>query len=245
MNPTLSASAATTELGALVAANSRVAPVLERFGLDYCCHGHQTLGEAAHQQGVAVEDVLRAIETAGAPSAGERDLDTWQDLGALAEHIVNTHHHYVREICPTLRAWLDKLVARHGDRHQELAKIRQTFMAVSDEMAAHMIKEENILFPYVAELAGAKRTGTRLPGSPFGTVVNPIRVMEDDHQVVGGLVEEIRRLTGDYQPPADGCTTYQLCFAELQRFEADLHRHVHLENNILFPGAVELEQTLA
>jgi len=238
-------SAAETELGVLVAANNRVAPVLERFGLDYCCHGHQTLGDAAHQQGVAVEDVLRAIEAAGAPGAGERDLDTWHDLGELTEHIVNTHHHYVREICPTLRAWLDKLVARHGDRHPELAKIRQVFMAVSDEMAAHMVKEENILFPYVEELAAAKRTGARLPGSPFGTVQNPIRVMEDDHQVVGDLVAQIGQLTGGYQPPADGCTTYQLCFSELKRFEADLHRHVHLENNILFPGAVELEQTLA
>ena len=232
------------ELGALVADNARVAPVLERFGLDYCCNGHQTLAEAAKERRVPLEDVLRAIGEAGDPTPEEREAAEWRDLGALANYIVDHHHGYVREITPTLHAWLDKLVDRHGSRHPELEQVRQTFLDVADEMASHMVKEENILFPFIRELAAAKASGGRLPLSPFGTVLHPVKVMEADHRLVGDLVARLRSLTGGYEPPADGCTTYRLCYGELARFEADLHRHVHLENNVLFPRAIELESGL-
>ena len=233
------------ELGELVAENPRVAMILERFGLDYCCHGHQTLAEAAEERGVAANDVVEAIAGAGEPTDAERQQNEFADLAALTRHIVDQHHQYVREATPVVRAWLDRLVTRHGSRHGELAEVRRAFFAVTDEMATHMMKEEHILFPYIDDLAAADRRGARAQGSPFGSVQNPIRVMEDDHQVVGDLVAEIRKLTSDYEPPADGCTTYRLCYAELARFEADLHRHVHLENNVLFPRAIELEAKLA
>jgi regulator of cell morphogenesis and NO signaling len=232
------------ELGTLVSDNARIAPVLERFGLDYCCNGHQTLEEAARERRVPIDEVLQAISAAGEPTAEEREAAEWRDLGALTQHIVDHHHRYVREISPTLQAWLDKLVDRHGSRHAELEQVRLTFLDVVDEMASHMVKEENILFPFIRELAAAKAAGARLPSGPFGTVLHPVRVMEADHQVVGDLVARLRTLTNGYQPPDDGCTTYRLCYAELARFEADLHRHVHLENNVLFPGAVEIEQGL-
>jgi regulator of cell morphogenesis and NO signaling len=233
------------ELGALVAANARVAPVLERFGLDYCCNGHQTLADAVAERGLPIDVVIQAIAEVGQPTPEEREAAEWRDLSALTQHIVECHHRYVRETSPALSAWLDKLVARHGDRHPELAQVREVFFAVSAEMAAHMVKEENILFPFILELAAAKKDGATLPRGPFGTVINPIRIMEDDHQLVGELVARLRALTNGYQPPEDGCTTYRLCYDELARFEADLHRHVHLENNVLFPRAIELEQGLS
>jgi regulator of cell morphogenesis and NO signaling len=244
MHATSVSSPAARELGSLVADNARVAPILERFGLDYCCNGHQTLADAARERGVPLDDVVRAISAVGEPAPEERDAAEWKDLGELARHIVNHHHKYVREISPTLCAWLDKLVDRHGSRHAELAKVRSVFFAVRDEMAAHMMKEENLLFPYITELAAARKGGSRLPSGPFGTVLHPVRVMEADHEVVGHLVSQLRTLTSDYQPPEDACTTYRLCYDELARFEADLHQHVHLENNVLFPGAIGVEQEL-
>jgi regulator of cell morphogenesis and NO signaling len=241
--PSLS-SPASRELGSLVADNARIAAVLERFGLDYCCNGHQTLADATAERGLPIDEVIDAIAEVGEPTPEEREAGEWRDLGALTQYIVDRHHRYVRETSPAVSAWLDKLVARHGDRHPELAQVREVFFAVSAEMAAHMVKEENILFPFIAELAAAKKSGTALPGGPFGTVLNPIRVMEEDHQLVGELVTRLRALTDGFEPPEDGCTTYRLCYAELARFEADLHRHVHLENNVLFPRAIELEQGL-
>jgi regulator of cell morphogenesis and NO signaling len=218
--------------------------VLERFGLDYCCNGHQTLADAAQDRRVPLDDVIRAIAEIADPTPEEREAAEWRDLGALTRHIVDHHHRYVREITPTLHAWLDKLVDRHGSRHAELEQVRRTFLDVADEMAAHMVKEENILFPFIRELAAAKTAGAQLPRGPFGTVLHPVQVMEADHRVVGDLVARLRALTNGYQAPEDGCTTYRLCYGELARFEADLHRHVHLENNVLFPGAIEIEEKL-
>jgi regulator of cell morphogenesis and NO signaling len=232
------------ELGTLVSDNTRIAPVLERFGLDYCCNGHQTLEESARERRVPLDDVLRAIAEAGESTPEEREAAEWRDLRTLTQYIVDHHHRYVREITPTLHAWLDKLVDRHGSRHAELEQVRQTFLDAADEMASHMVKEENILFPFIRELAAANAAGARLPSGPFGTVLHPVRVMEADHRLVGDLVARLRTLTNGYEPPDDACTTYRLCYAELARFEADLHRHVHLENNVLFPGAIELEAGL-
>ena len=145
---------------------------------------------------------------------------------------------------PSIQTWLARLVARHGGRHPELIQVRDTFDRLTYELATHMTKEENILFPAIDELAAARRAGDRLPASPFGTVLNPVRVMEDDHRAAGDFLARIRTLTHDFTLPDDACTTYRLCFRELERFENDLHWHVHLENNVLFPRALELEQQL-
>ena len=159
-------------------------------------------------------------------------------------HIVDQHHHYVREITPTIQTWLDKLVTRHGEGHPELVAVRETFARLSGEFATHMMKEEHVLFPYIDELAEADRAGTRLPSGPFGTVRNPIRAMEEDHREAAELVAQLRALTSDFTPPAEACPTYRFCFAELERFEMDSKLHVHLENHVLFPEALELEAKL-
>ena len=235
-------SLAERSLGELVREDGRAAQVFETFGLDFCCNGRRTLREAATAQSVPLEAVISGLEHLGPPTSDAPA--EWQDLGALIRHILDRHHTYVRTIAPTISAWLDRLVDRHGERHAELAKIRDTFSALAHELTTHMVKEENILFPYIQDLAAAEASGTGLPPGPFGSVANPVRVMEADHALAGELSAELRTLSGGFVPPEDGCTTYRLCFAELENFERDLHQHIHLENNILFPGALELEQRL-
>ncbi len=230
-------------LGELVSENPRTAAIFDGLGLDYCCRGQQTLADATANRGLPLSTVLEAIGAAGRPTADEQ-LVADLELDELTRHIVDRHHKYVRDISPAISAWLDKLVARHGTRHPELAEIRRMFLALKDELFAHMMKEEHILFPFIDELAVARRAGARLPGGPFGTVLNPIRMLEHDHRQVGDLMAELRDATSGFTPPADACRTYQTCFAELATFEQDLHRHIHLENNVLFPRAVETEAAL-
>lgn len=232
-------------LASIVTADVRTAAVFDRLGLDYCCRGHQTLEEAAHERNLPVADVLSDLDALGPADRATDAIGDWTDLAVLTRHIVERHHAYVRQISPVIQAWLEKLVARHGDRHWELSEIRAVFDELSNELRVHMVKEENILFPFVEALADAGRAGTSLPAGPFGTILNPIRVMEEEHRQAGDLTERLRALTHDYVPPPDGCRTMRLCYEELARYEADLHRHVHLENTVLFPRAVELERELA
>ena len=231
-------------LGDIVKDDPRAAAVLDRLGLDYCCGGGRTLKEAASARHLDLTPAVEALEALGTPVSDDRTRDEWSELDALTDHIVQRHHRYVREMTPSIQTWLAKLVARHGGRHPELAQVRDAFDQLTNELAAHMAKEENILFPAIDDLASARRAGHHLPASPFGTVLHPVRVMEDDHRAAGDLLANIRNLTQDFALPDDACTTYRLCYTELQRFESDLHWHVHLENNVLFPRALELEQQL-
>ncbi len=229
-------------LADVVSANARAAIVLDRYGLDYCCHGDDTVSDAARRAGVPIDDVVAALEMAGTPAAAAAPQDA--GLEALVAHIVEHHHAYVRAQIPLITAWLDTLVSRHGGRHPELTEIRATFLRLGADLLAHMAKEEHILFSFITDLAVAARAGQPLPRSPFGTLLNPVRVMNQDHRAVCDLIERLSALTGGYQPPADGCRTYHLCFAELAGFNADFGRHVHLEDHVLFPRALELERTL-
>ena len=231
-------------LSAIVNEDFRAASVFERFGLDYCCHGHQSLEEAARARGVPAADVIGALTALGAPTPDHHLPAEWHDLRNLTRHIVEHHHQYVRRAVPTVSAQLEKLVNRHGERHRELAQVRLTFGQLADELLTHMEKEENLLFPVIDEMAAAQAVGGPLPPGPFATALHPIRVMEADHALAGDLTQLIRRITGDFAVPADGCTTYRACYAELAHFEADLHRHIHLENNVLFPKALEIERAL-
>lgn len=231
-------------LADIVTADSRTAVVFDRFGLDYCCHGHQTLADAVATAGVALDAVLSDIDKLG-PPAEEDAVTEWKEMDDLARFIVARHHGFVREHAPVIAAYLTKLVTRHGERRPELGHVRAVFTSLAEEMDAHMMKEENILFPFIELLALNARNGGRLPAGPFGTVMNPVRMMEEDHREAGAHLETLRRLTNAYTPPPDGCTTYRLCYKELADFEADLHRHVHLENSVLFPQALELERRLS
>jgi regulator of cell morphogenesis and NO signaling len=159
----------------------------------------------------------------------------------LIDYIVTKHHAYVREALPTITAHTEKIARVHGARHPELAEVARLAAAVAEDMTSHMWKEEQILFPFIAALATAAEQKRPAPAAPFGSVGNPIHMMEMEHETAGGAVARIRELTHDYQEPVDGCTTYSITLKELEAFERDLHAHVHLENNVLFPRAVALE----
>jgi regulator of cell morphogenesis and NO signaling len=226
-------------IGELVAADYRRAGVFDRFGLDYCCGGKRTLEEACRLRGVSREAVVLALEEAftAAPIVPDK---SWT-LDALADHIVDRHHKYVRDALPVISGHLEKLVSVHGNRHAELAEVARHFGAVADELQVHMFKEEQMLFPYIRLLCAAAEHGQPAPPNMFGTVRNPIRMMELEHQNAGDEFAVIRELTHNYVAPEDGCGTYRATFEELAAFDRDLRLHIHLENNILFPGAAALE----
>jgi regulator of cell morphogenesis and NO signaling len=229
----------TATVGDIVAGDFRAAGIFERFGIDFCCGGRMSLADACRQATVDPSDVIRALGTLVPEEAAGEDASHWP-VDRLIGHIVRVHHAYVRRALPIITAYLATLERVHGARHPELARVGEAFARVSADLAQHLLKEEHVLFPYIAELAARQDACGRAP-SPFGTVENPIRMMEREHREAADELRIIRDLTANYSAPADGCATYQVCMAELARFEHDLHRHVHLENNILFPHAVRLE----
>ena len=213
------------------------AAVFHRFGIDYCCGGERTVAEACRDRGIAADDLLAEVTRACArPDRDRPQYAEWEPESLIA-HIVGTHHAYVRRSLSPIGAYLAKLVAVHGSRHRELSEIAQVFAGVTAEMRAHMMKEEAVLFPFILELASARGCRGEAPSAPFGSIENPIRMMEAEHESAGAAMARIRELSGDYTPPEDGCTTYRVALKELEAFEQDLHTHVHLENNVLFPKA--------
>jgi regulator of cell morphogenesis and NO signaling len=230
-----------TTVGEIVATDFRAAGVFEQFGIDFCCGGRQSVAEACRTAAVDPLVVARALDALpAAQSSHEEDVASWP-VDRLIDHILSTHHAYVRSALPTLNRYLAKLVEVHGQRHPELVRVASSVEHLGRELLQHMMKEERVLFPYIRTLATSNNDAPR--SSPFGTVQNPIRMMEREHRDAGDEMHAIRQLTNGHTPPADGCTTYRVAFEELARFERDLHRHVHLENNVLFPKAVELERT--
>jgi regulator of cell morphogenesis and NO signaling len=225
-------------VGDLVASDFRRAGILERHGIDFCCGGRRSLGEACRLAAADPEAVLRDLRDLP-PGDSEDDVADWP-IEQLIDHIESKHHSYVRAAMPRIAAYLTKLVAVHGARHPELSLLESTFRHLRADFEQHLVKEEEILFPYIRQLAANGNFGFR--ASPFGSVENPIRMMEREHRDAGDEMLIIRDLTCGYRAPSDGCTTYNVCLSELKAFESDLHRHVHLENNVLFPKAVFLEQ---
>lgn len=228
-----------TTVGDIVAADFRTAAVFESFGIDFCCGGRYAFADACRQAAADPAAVRHALD-ALPPVADLHDDVTSAPLEQLIEHIVETHHAYVRSALPLIAHYLEKLVEVHGARHPKLARIRAVFHDLRADFEQHLIKEEQVLFPYIRDLATTSRP-CGVSQSPFGTVENPIRMLEREHLAAGDEMHAIRELTHGYEVPADGCRTYEVCMAELLWFERDLHRHVHLENNVLFPRAIQLE----
>jgi regulator of cell morphogenesis and NO signaling len=235
MNPSLEA-----RVGEIVAADYRAAGIFEQFGIDFCCGGRRSLVEACRTASADPTDVVRALTGLPPYRVDDDDVTRWP-VDRLIDHIVTVHHAYVRSALPRIAGYLAKLQEVHGARHPELTRIASRFDQVSADLEQHMLKEELVLFPYVRDLAEHAEEACGTLRSPFGTVQNPIRVMEREHRAAADELDAIRELTNGYAVPEDGCTTYAVCMAELARFEQDLHRHVHLENNVLFPKAVQLE----
>ncbi len=230
-----------TKLKDIALANPAARQVLEDTGLDYCCGGGKSLHEACHQANVSPEQVLNRLRET-AQDIGPEDLN-WlaAPLCELTRHIREKHHRYVREAIPRTRALSDKVIAKHGGNHAELANIGKLFAEVGREMIMHMQKEEQILFPYIDAIERAVIANGSVEPPFFQTVKNPIHAMMQEHDAAGHLVRQIRVMTSEYTPPADACTSFRALYEALREFEADLHQHVHLENNVLFPRAVGLE----
>lgn len=232
---------ATRTLGEIVTSDFRSAGIFESHGLDFCCGGKQTLGDACAAKNLNPDVVIGALRGLDAEVAERGDLSALE-ADALADYIVERHHAYVASAMPRIDAWAKKVASAHGARHPETLRIAEVFAAVRAELEQHMFKEEQILFPYVRQIASAARNTDGPAPSRFGTVRNPITMMETEHENAGRDLAELRRLSDDYTLPADACATFTALYQELIAFEHDLHMHIHLENNLLFPKAIALEE---
>ena len=223
----------------LVLENPAAARVFEKLGIDYCCGGNKPLVEACSAANLPVDEVVAALEKAE-PVRAVRD---WREatLSELAQYIVEKHHAFTRDEINRLEQLILKVVGVHGKNHPELLRVRSIFRELAQELTMHMMKEEQMLFPYIAEMESAVDKKRPRPSAMFGTVQNPVRMMMMEHDSAGEGLHGIREATNGFAVPADACVSYKTLYQALEAFEADLHQHIHLENNILFPRAVKME----
>ncbi|KAB1069675.1 iron-sulfur cluster repair di-iron protein [Tamlana haliotis] len=230
------------EVGQFVAEDFRTAAVFSNYGIDFCCRGNRSVEEVCEKNNIDTNELLDKLEAVISVNNGETiDYKSWP-LDLLADYIEKKHHRYVEEKIPVLRQFLAKLCRVHGERHPELLEINDLFTASAGELAAHLKKEELILFPFVKKMVGATISQGAVEAPHFGTVENPIAMMMEEHDNEGVRFRKIAELTNNYNPPADACNTFRVTYAMLEEFEQDLHKHIHLENNILFPQAIKLEK---
>ncbi|MCE1165548.1 MAG: iron-sulfur cluster repair di-iron protein [Bacteroidetes bacterium] len=231
-------------LSEIVRDDFRASRVFEKHGLDFCCNGKRPLGEACVEKGLNAEAIIGEIKNE--MSNTERPDEDFEkiDLDELVEHIVNTHHGYIKRILPTLNTFANKVLNAHGKNHPELERVTELYHQVEAELTSHMFKEENVLFPFISKMADIKRMGGALTSIPFGSVRNPIAMMEAEHDSAGNAFHEMRAITDNFRIPDDACNTFRSFYGELNNFELDLHKHIHLENNILHPRAIALETEL-
>jgi len=218
--------------------------VFEKLGIDYCCGGNQSLEEACRTAKLNIDQVLDSLEAAEQSAHAAQKDRNWQaePLADLIAHIESTHHKYTREEIARLGPLFDKVCTVHGNNHPELLKIRGVFKDLSQELTTHMMKEEMVLFPYIVRMEEATIENQLILPAPFGTVQNPVSMMEHEHDSAGNALRAMREASEGYSAPDGACVSYQTLYQALAAFETDLHRHIHLENNILFPRAVAMEK---
>lgn len=243
--PTIQVDAKTT-IRDLVGRYPQTRPVFEKHGIDYCCGGGKCLTDAANEHGLNLRALVDALEKAlQVPSNEAKAIDKdWYaaPLAELVNHIVQVHHGYMKTALPRLRSLVPMVLKAHGTHHGEvLRQVQDLFTALDTELSSHLMKEEQVLFPYIVAAEAHRQGGPEGPAACFGSVGNPIRQMEHEHESAGQALAKLGEVTCDYALPADACPTFRAMYEELQRMEGDLHQHIHLENNILFPRAVELE----
>jgi len=237
---TLSTEKTVRELAVEVPGATRV---FEKLGIDYCCGGARSLEAACQAANVALDQAVDALEMAEIAARAGREEKDWarQSLSDLIAHIKNTHHKYTREEIARLVPLSEKVRSAHGKNHPELEEIRAVFADLASELGTHLMKEEMMLFPYIERLEESVLEKQPVLPAPFGTVRNPVRMMIGEHDDAGTALRELRRASNNYTPPPDACVSYQTLYKALAEFESDLHEHIHLENNILFPRAIEME----
>jgi len=235
----------TTAIGDIVSNYPATRRVLEERGVDYCCGGARTLQDAATKAGTDMAALLAALEQAIAATtaSGEATKPSWaaEALTKLVNHIEYTHHSYTREALQRIEGLLAKVLRAHGEHHGQMLRELQTlFQALQSDLLPHLQKEEQVLFPFIRRLEMARLRHDEPPTMHCGTVLNPIRQMETEHEAAGAALAQMRALTGGYAPPADACPTFMALYDALRELEDDLHEHIHLENNILFPRSIAM-----
>ncbi len=231
-------------LAELTTKDIRNAQVFKKYGLDFCCNGHKTIKEACTEKGIDVKLLEKELQQTDKLPGATRALpyNEWNP-DFLSDYIVNTHHSYLRKMIPDVRAYAKKVMQVHGDRHPELTKVHQLVEDTSNELLEHMQKEEQILFPCIKKLVSAENSGQKPEINVACSVEETINYMEKEHTSVGDNLHELRHITNNYTLPEDSCASYSLLFRMLDEMEDDVHVHIHLENNILFPKAIELEKS--
>lgn len=233
-----------TIVGQLVAADYRTADVFRQHGIDFCCKGNKPIGTVCQEKKLDMTPVLQALqEVSAVPACTVQNFST-MPLDRLADHIVQQHHAYIREKIPVLQQYLRKVCQVHGEQHQELWQIAALFTASSAELSNHLNKEELILFPRIREIARKATAGEYMDAGAISAVDKPISAMMEEHDHEGDRFSRITALSNNYTAPEDACNTYRVTYALLKEFQDDLHRHIHLENNILFPRAISTEKSL-
>jgi regulator of cell morphogenesis and NO signaling len=222
-------------IASLVLENHRIVPVLEKYSIDFCCRGKMNLEDACKDKGIDLSAVLIEMEAVGAEETSKQMPFTEMTEAQLVNHIVTTHHYYIKNAMPVIAGHLEKVAFKHGDSFPFMLRVKELFKIIHEEMDLHMKKEENILFPRILEL---EKSGRHANLFPTDYISGPIAMMELEHENAGDTLFEIRSLTSQYSVPPGACTTFRICLSELKEFEDDLHQHVHLENNILFSKAL-------
>ncbi len=230
-------------VGELVAEDYRKAGIFREFGIDFCCGGKRSIGEACSKKNLDGELVIQALEKLdNQPDVSDENFSEWE-ADKLVDYIVDTHHTYVRNKIPEISTYSRKVARVHGQQHAETLKISFIFALLSTELNAHVDKEENFLFPYIKYLVKTQKDGITPEKPFFSSVKNPVTMMEKDHDEAGKEMAKIESLSNGYNPPEDACPTFRILYKNLKAFQEDLHKHIHLENNILFPMALELEKS--
>ncbi len=224
--------------------NPTATRVFEKLGIDYCCGGKLPLDQACRAAKLSLDEVLDSLEMAASSARAAQTVHDWQaePLADMIAHITNTHHKYVREEIVRMAPLFEKVCSVHAERHPELREIRETFQGLADELTMHLMKEEKVLFPFIARMEEEDIQKEPVLPSPFGSVQNPVAMMEHEHDSAGHALRAMREASRGYTPPPQACVSYQALYKALAAFESDLHQHIHLENNILFPRAVAMEK---
>lgn len=231
-------------IGQIVAEDYRTSQVFEKHNIDFCCNGGRSLQEVAAEKNLSVESLTDEIfKLQEDKSEGNIDFDSWP-LDLLTDYIVKKHHRYSEKQIPVIKPYLDKICKVHGGHHPELFEIQKIFDGIVGEVAAHMKKEEIILFPFIKKMVEAKENNTPYNNPSGKSVGNPVEMLTHEHDSQGDAFKRIAELSNNYTNPPDGCNTYRVTLGLLQEFQQDLHKHIHLENNILFPKALALEKEL-
>src|ERR1022692_302034 len=224
--------------------NPAATRVFEKLGIDYCCGGNKSLEEACRAANLSMDAVTDSLEMADHSARAVQTDHTWQTepMADLISHIKTTHHRYTREEMACLAPLFDKVCSVHGQKHPELQQVRASFHGLVQELTTHMMKEEMVLFPYIVRMEEAVIQKEPVLLSPFGSVRNPVSMMEHEHDSAGNALRAMREASSGYTAPPEACISYQTLYKALADFEADLHQHIHLENNILFPSAIAMEK---